>query len=81
MADVIFAASGCRRDVPIRSSGSKANVLSLRTFPTGVCPQCGQKVVKAAVGRHISALIKDSKGLRKARTVGVPVIRFAEKIA
>ena len=59
----------------------KGKLLVIENVPAGVCPQCGEKVVKADVGRRISALIEDSKELRKARTISVPVIRFAEKIA
>ena len=49
--------------------------------PAGVCPQCGERVVKADVGLRIAALIEDSRQLRKARTTRVPVIRFARETA
>lgn len=59
----------------------KGKLIVIENVPAGVCPQCGEKVVKADVGLRLEALIEDSKGLRKARTISVPVIRFAEKIA
>ncbi len=59
----------------------KGKLIVIENVPAGVCPQCGEKVVKADIGRRIAALIEDSKELRKARTISVPVIRFAEKIA
>lgn len=59
----------------------KGKLTVIENVPTGVCPQCGEKVVTADVGRRISTLIEDSKELRKARTISAPVIRFAEKIA
>lgn len=59
----------------------KGQLIVIENVPVGVCPQCGEKVVRAEVGRRIAALIEDSRGLRKARTISVPVIRFAEKIA
>ena len=59
----------------------KGKLIVIENVPAGVCPQCGEKAVKEDVGRRISALIKHSKELRKARTISVPVIRLAEKIA
>ena len=59
----------------------KGKLIVIEGVPAGVCPQCGEKVVRADVGREIAALIEDSSRLRKARTMSVPVIRFAKKIA
>jgi hypothetical protein len=38
-------------------------------------------MIKADVGREISAIVEDANLLRKARTINVPVIRFAKKTA
>jgi YgiT-type zinc finger domain-containing protein len=59
----------------------KGKLIVIEGVPAGVCPQCGEKVVKAEVGRWIAALIKDSKRLRQTRTIRVPVIKFAKEIA
>ena len=59
----------------------KDKLIVIEGVPAGVCPQCGEKVVKADVGRRIAALIEDSERWRKARTISVPVIRFAKKVA
>ena len=59
----------------------KGKLLVIEDVPAGVCPQCGERVVKAEVGQAISTLIDDSKHRRKARTMSVPVLRFARKIA
>ena len=59
----------------------KGKLIVVEDVPAGVCPKCGEKVVKANVGRSVAALIEDSKRLRKARTMSVPVIRFAKEIA
>ena len=56
----------------------KDKLILVEDVPAGVCPQCGEKVVKADVGRSIAALIEDSGKLRKARTISVPVISLAE---
>ena len=60
---------------------TKEKPIVIENVPAGVCPQCGEKAVKEDVGRRISALMKNSKESRRSRTIRVPVIRFAEKIA
>ena len=59
----------------------KGKLVVIEGVPAGVCRQCGEKVVKADVGRSIAALVGDWKQLRKARTMSVPVIRFAKEVA
>jgi len=59
----------------------KGKLILIEGVPAGACPQCGERVVKADVGLRIAALIEDFRQLRKARTIRVPVIRFARKIA
>ena len=59
----------------------KGKLILIEGVPAGVCPRCGEKVVKADVGRRIAALVADSKRLRRVRTMSVPVIRFAKEIA
>ena len=44
--------------------------------PAGVCPRCGEKVVKADVGRRIMKLTQDSKRIAKAPRISVPAIKF-----
>jgi hypothetical protein len=56
-------------------------LIVIEDVPAGVCPQCGEKVVKANVGRRLAAVVEDTKRLRKARTMAVPVIQFAEDVA
>ena len=58
----------------------KGKLIVIEGVPAGVCLQCGEKVVRADVGRRISALV-DSKRLRKARTISVPVMTFAGETA
>ncbi len=59
----------------------KGKLIVIEDVPAGVCPQCGEKVVKADIGQSIAALVGDSRRLRKARTISVPVIRFARGVA
>lgn len=58
----------------------KGKLIVIEDVPAGVCLQCGEKVVKADVGRWLAALVEDPKRLQKARTISVPVVRFAKEI-
>jgi len=59
----------------------KGKLIVIEGVPAGVCPQCGEKVVGAEVGQSIATLLGDLKRLRRARTMTVPVISFARKVA
>lgn len=59
----------------------KGKLIVIESVPAGVCPQCGEKIVKAEVGRQLAALIANVRRLPKPRTMTVPVIRFAKEVA
>lgn len=59
----------------------KGKLIVIENVPAGVCPQCGEKVVKADVGRQVAALLEDSTHRRTARAISVPVIRFTKEVA
>jgi YgiT-type zinc finger domain-containing protein len=59
----------------------RGKLIIIEGVPSGVCPQCGEKVVRADVGRQISALIENSNQLPKMRIVSVPVIQFVADVA
>lgn len=59
----------------------RGKLIIIEGVPSGVCPQCGEKVVRADVGRQIAALIENSNRLPKVRIVSVPVIQFAADVA
>ena len=59
----------------------KDRLIVIENVPAGVCPQCGEKVVRSEVGQGIAALMEDANLVRKGRTMNVPIIRFAKKIA
>ena len=61
-----------KQDIWIRKK-----LIVVEDVPAGVCPQCGEKVVNAEVGRRLATVIEDTKRFRKARTMTVPVIQFA----
>lgn len=59
----------------------KGKLVVVEDVPAGVCVTCGEKVVRAAVGRQIATLLGDSRHLRRARTMTVPVIKFEVQVA
>jgi len=57
-------------------------LIVVENVPAGVCPKCGEKVVKADVGQWIAELIRSSERIAKAPRISVPAIKFeAEGIA
>lgn len=54
----------------------KNKLIVIENIPAGVCPQCGEKIVNAAVGEHIAKLIIDSKRIKNAPTISVPLIKY-----
>lgn len=56
----------------------KDKLVVIEKIPTGVCPQCGEKIVNAEVGTHIAELLKDMNRISKAPTITVPIIKYEE---
>jgi len=54
----------------------KGKLIVVREVPAGVCQRCGEKVVRAEVGRQLAAIVTDVKSLRRAATIAVPVVAF-----
>ena len=48
----------------------------MEDVPAEVCPQCGEKVVKADAGRWITKLLENSERIAKAPRISVPTITF-----
>jgi YgiT-type zinc finger domain-containing protein len=59
----------------------KGKLLVIESVPAGVCPWCGEKIVKAGFGRQLAMLIGNLRRVRKRRTISVPVIQFAKEVA
>jgi YgiT-type zinc finger domain-containing protein len=59
----------------------KGKLIVIESVPAGVCPQCGEKIVKTDVGVEVAALIHNLKRLPTQKTMTVPVLRFAKKVA
>jgi YgiT-type zinc finger domain-containing protein len=58
----------------------KGKLVVIESVPAGVCPQCGEKIVKAEVGRQLAALIANLRRLPK-KTISVPVVKYAKEVA
>lgn len=59
-----------------------SQLIVVEDVPAGVCPRCGEKVVKADVGQWITELIRSSERIAKAPRISVPAIKFqAEGVA
>ena len=59
----------------------KGKLVVIESVPVGVCPQCGEKIVKADVGRQLTTLIRNLPRDSKRRTISVPVIRYVKAVA
>lgn len=59
----------------------KEKLVVVEDVPAGVCPRCGERVVRAEVGLQLAALLKGSARLSQAQTMKVPVIRFEKAVA
>jgi len=53
----------------------RGELIVVEDVPAGVCPQCGEKVVKADVGRWIASLLDNSELIAKAPRITVPIIK------
>ena len=59
----------------------KGSLIVIEGVPAGVCPQCGEKIVRAEVGRQLAALVSNIRHRRKAKTITVPVLHYAKEVA
>ncbi len=54
----------------------RGELIIVEDVPAGVCPQCGEKIVKADVGRWITKLLENTERISKAPRISVPAIKF-----
>ena len=59
----------------------KGKLIVIESVPTGVCPQCGEKIVKADVGKQLLTLILNLRRMPRRRTIAVPVIKYVKEAA
>jgi YgiT-type zinc finger domain-containing protein len=56
----------------------KGDLIVIEDVPAGICPQCGEKVVRADVGRQVAAMVANLKHAQPVRSINVPVIQFKQ---
>ncbi|MBI5197000.1 MAG: YgiT-type zinc finger protein [Nitrospirae bacterium] len=54
----------------------RGELVVVEGVPAGVCPRCGEKVVKAEAGRWIARLLENSERIAKAPRISIPMIKF-----
>ena len=54
----------------------RGELIVVEDVPAGVCPQYGEKVVKADVGQRITRLLENSERIAEAPRISVPTIKF-----
>ena len=54
----------------------RRELIIVEDVPAGVCPQCGEKMVKADVGQRSTKLLESSELIAKAPKISVPAIKF-----
>ena len=59
----------------------KEKLVVIENVPAGVCPRCGEKVVRAEIGQQLASLLGNSTRVRQTQTMRVPVIRFDKAVA
>jgi YgiT-type zinc finger domain-containing protein len=59
----------------------RGKLIVVEDVPAGVCPRCGEKVVKSDIGRRIIKIIENSERIAKSRKISVPAVKFGEEEA
>jgi YgiT-type zinc finger domain-containing protein len=58
----------------------QGQLIVVENIPAGVCPQCGEKVVKADIGHQVLNLIGNRELVAQAPRISVPALEFAASI-
>jgi YgiT-type zinc finger domain-containing protein len=56
----------------------KGKLLVIESVPTGVCARCGEKIVRADVGKDLLTLLQTVGRTPKRRTLEVPVFKYVK---
>jgi YgiT-type zinc finger domain-containing protein len=59
----------------------RGKLILVANVPAGVCPRCGEKIVKADVGLWLARVVRDSDRISKAPTISIPAIMYDPKEA
>jgi len=75
-SDCFFCGGTVEERLISREVHWEGQLVVLENVPTGVCTQCGEKVVKPDVAHDIDRLLQGKKAPQK--TIEVPVYTFVE---
>jgi HTH-type transcriptional regulator / antitoxin MqsA len=59
----------------------KSRLVVVDEVPAGVCPHCGEKIVRAEVGEHIAELLGDPNRINSAPTISFPLLEYEVELA
>ncbi|UCE08740.1 MAG: YgiT-type zinc finger protein [bacterium] len=71
MCDSIIEEKKIKQDFWIRGE-----LIVVQGVPAGICPQCGEKVVKVDVGQWLAELMENSDRIANAPRISVPSVTF-----
>ena len=54
----------------------RGELIIVEDMSAGICPRCGEKVVKVNVGRWIAKLLENTERIVKVPRISVPTIKF-----
>jgi HTH-type transcriptional regulator / antitoxin MqsA len=54
----------------------RGELIVVEDIPAGVCPRCGEKIVKADIGKMIATLIESPDRIAKSPRISVPAVKF-----
>ena len=55
----------------------RGKLVVVRNVPVGVCPRCGEKIVRADVGRRLAEIMADRKQIAEAPRISVPAVEYS----
>ncbi len=54
----------------------RGKLVVIDNVPAGVCPHCGAKVVRSAIGKRLATILQSPKKWLKASVMSVPVVEL-----
>lgn len=54
----------------------RGELVVIDNVQAGVCPQCGARIVRAEVGRHMAGILGNAERIAEAPRITVPIIRL-----
>ena len=78
-ADCFYCGGSVKEQNVTREIRWEGQLIVVENVPTGVCTQCGEKVLRPEVAKSIDAIIEAKK--KPSRTLEVPVYEYGTVVA